>query len=365
MRNSILSLLVAGFVSLVGCGGGGGNVRPEAAPRTLTSVSAANPERTRSAAARAATSLPQFGSVTQSSNRGVSGITSDAASTAFDGSNLALTVTRENGSVLRLNSTTDTLPGYPSIRPSAIAGHTSRSWGMTRETDTSLSFVAAVVSSRSSDPTEYLSWGLWLHMTGDPDTREVTGEEIGAFVDGPEISGNVNIPTLYTGIATYDGVASGLLVRRMGTEGVDHGIPQGTMRIGGFDGSLELVADFGLFGAPQISGTIDEIRVSGISMTPDGTEEAFQGPSSTVIYLEPLAIDSAGTFRGEGVIVTHPLYTTVESEGNWGGRFSSIDDFYGNPRLVAGTFGYRNVSSGGTEAIGVGSLVGITPPTER
>ena len=129
MRNSILTLLIAGTVTLAGCGGGGGgNVRPSGdgfAPRTVNDAYSADPGRTRTAAARVASSLPRFGSVTQSTNRGVSGVTTDAASTTFDGRNLSLTVSRQDGSSLRFNSATDTVPGYSTIGQSPIAGHTA------------------------------------------------------------------------------------------------------------------------------------------------------------------------------------------------------------------------------------------------
>ena len=88
-----------------------------------------------------------------------------------------------------------------------------------------------------------------MHVTGD--AEQVTGMEVGAFVDGPEISSAVDVPLL--GIATYHGVASGFAVQRMGTEGIAAGVPQGTTLIGGYDGSLDLIADFG---AARIWGTI-------------------------------------------------------------------------------------------------------------
>ncbi len=149
-------LLSFTLVTLAGCGGDDGNVRPQSiasAPRTATDAAAANPARTRMAITEAATSLPRFGSITQSSNHGVSGITSDAASTTFDGSGLAVTVTRQDGSSLQLNSETDTVPGYAPTGASPIAGHSLRAWGMARSSDTSVSIGSAAVTSHNSDPT--------------------------------------------------------------------------------------------------------------------------------------------------------------------------------------------------------------------
>lgn len=358
MRNILIALIVAGIISLVGCGGGNGNVGPparEVTPRSITGVSAANLDRSQKVINQVAISLPlpNRGGVTQSSSHGISGITDDAVSTTFDGSNLTVTVNRQDGSSLRLDSATDTVPGSTLIGPSPIPGHSQRAWGLARTSDDSVSIGAVGVSSHDANPNDYLSLGLWMHVTGD--VEMVTGMEIGAFVNGPEISSAADVPVL--GSATYHGAASGLGVQRMGTEGVEYGVPEGTALIGGYDGSLELVADFE---ARHISGVIDEMYVTGVAVTPDGQEEAFEGANPTVIHLHPLAIDSNGTFRGENVTVTHPLYTIVASEGSWGGRFSTIDDAYGNPRLVAGTHGFSWTSSGGTEGAFVGTLVGTT-----
>ena len=49
---------------------------------------------------QAATTLPAFGSVTQSRNSNVSGITTDVAETTFTGDRFTLKVTREDGSFI-------------------------------------------------------------------------------------------------------------------------------------------------------------------------------------------------------------------------------------------------------------------------
>ena len=99
-------MAAAGLLFLVACGGGGSGGSPSTMndplpTPTASSVQTANPDATHSAASRVADNLPAFGSVTQSSNGGsVSGITTDAASTSFDGNNVQLTVRRADGSSL-------------------------------------------------------------------------------------------------------------------------------------------------------------------------------------------------------------------------------------------------------------------------
>lgn len=361
MRNT-LAILVAATFTLAGCGGGssGGNTRPDTPPaRTVSDAHSTDPARTTRTAARVADSLPRFGSVTQSSNRGVSGISTDAASTTFNGRDLTVTISRQDGSRLRLDSARHAVPEFTATGLSPIAGHSYKEWAMLDYTNTSLALSAAGVSWSNTDPTDYLAGGYWMHATGDLSSERITGMEIGAFIDGPELNGTASVPV--SGTATYHGTAAGLGVQRMGTEGITAGIPQGTYLLGEYRGDLELTARFD---TGQVEGTIDQMYVSGIAEAPNGDTEAFEGANPTVIYLHPLDIDGDGTFRGAGVTVTHPLYNIVESEGTWGGRFSTIDDRQGNPRIVAGTHGAATVSSGGTEVSFVGAFYGATDAYE-
>ena len=52
-----------------------------------------------------------------------------------------------------------------------------------------------------------------MHFEGDFTVPSVTGAEIGAFVDGPELSGSATLPSL--GTASYSGPAAGLYAQRV------------------------------------------------------------------------------------------------------------------------------------------------------
>ena len=108
MKMRILAVLAATAV-IAACGGGGsgGSVGSPSAPELKIGRADAftlDSGGVHDATSQAARSVPAFGSVTQSSNRGVSGVTTDAASTTFDGTNVNLTVNREDGSNFALDS---------------------------------------------------------------------------------------------------------------------------------------------------------------------------------------------------------------------------------------------------------------------
>ena len=84
-----------------------------------------NTASTVSAASQAGSSLPAFGSVTQSANRsGASGVSTDRASTEFDGETFVLKVDRQNGKDLHLSTAEDYASGYLYDR-SPVPGHDS------------------------------------------------------------------------------------------------------------------------------------------------------------------------------------------------------------------------------------------------
>ena len=93
------------LLTLAACGGVGGGTASNGGPSgsgatpSLAEAQTANPGATRNAGAQAASNLPNFGIVTQSSNgASVAGVTGDAASASLDGRNVRLTVGRTDGS---------------------------------------------------------------------------------------------------------------------------------------------------------------------------------------------------------------------------------------------------------------------------
>lgn len=342
---------------LAGCGGGGSGSSAPGTPSTPSysrdDARLADTNRALAQARTVARSLPNFGSVTQSTNRGVSGITTDAASTTFDGNNLTVAVSRQDGSTVRFNSATDALVTAPGTSP--IPGHTSRGWGTLGYTNTSVTLGYAAVSWDNTDPTDYLAGGYWMHITGDLSTQRFTGAEIGAFIDGPELSGARSVPTL--GTATYGGFSQGLYVSEHGSA---TDAPSGTVEVGEYRASLELTADFGSRTISGCIGCIGAVEVAGIAQTPNGEVFDFSNSIYARARLGTASINSGGTFRNSNVRVTIAGATASSTSGSWGGQFSNLPDSSGDPRLVAGTNGATWRGTDGTEVSFVGAFIGTT-----
>ena len=78
------------------------------------------------------------------------------------------------------------------------------------------------------------------------------------------------------------------------------------------------------------------------------------------LHLATSIIREDGTFERDRVTVEHPTRKVMESEGFWGGAFSSRPDTDGNPRLAAG-FSYVSFEeSDGSEGGFFGSFLGLS-----
>ena len=366
MTTRILAVLGAALL-LVSCGGGGGGSTGAAPPNgpgpvapvpTVSGLLGADPARSMTAAERAATSLPRFGSVTQSSNRNAAGVSTDAATASFDGHNLAFAVTRGDGSGLQLDSAAHAVADLTSDGSSPVPGYTGRDWYLLDYTPISASVAYAAVSWDNTDPTDYLAGGYWMHFEGHLPSLAIREVEVGAFVDGPELSGDRALPKL--GTATYNGEAGGMYATLYGSDAAASG-PPGSTEIGDFGANIVLTADFG---EATISGCINcdgSARLSGVFTDGStGQSRTFgNAPGSASIRLGPTTIGSSagrpGSFSSEGIALTYPGLTVTRTEGSWGGQFSNIVDAADDPRLVAGTFGARARSSGGSETVFVGA----------
>ena len=304
------------------------------------------------AANRAATARPAFGSVTQSSSVNVSGVSADAAQVTVQGDVVTLRVRRQNGSSFSLNTADHLFEADTGISPV-----TGRSWGGGILLDydaNSLTVMRGAIDYDSTDTSDFMAGGYWMHIRGDWANGQVSGVEIGAFVDGPEISSAASVPV--SGTATYNGIASGLYTSEVGTDVA--GTPDGTVEIGEYSGSMRMQADFS---SGRVSGSIYNMGVDGVGVTPDGTTYSAYGALPGVrLDLGSTPINSNGTFTGTDVTLTSPGLTIVSSEGSWGGRFSTIDDPSGDPRSVAGTHGGSATSAGGSETVFVGAHFGAT-----
>ena len=340
MNTRLLAAAVVAL-SLTACGGGGSgtDVSANKAMRAIITeapaVSAADVQNTAStvsAASQAGSSLPSFGSVTQSANRsGVSGVSTDRASTEFDGETFVLKVDRQSGTDIHLSTAEDGTFLNP-VTTSPLAGHDTSQDGYIidyKKSETTLAY--GVVSWDNTDPSDYLAGGYWLHASGDI-LGTFTIDEAGAFADGPEISMS-NRPTMpVRGTASYIGFAEGLYADE-DAEGSE---------IGRFHGDMALTADFA---ASTIDGCVG--CNGGVSL--DGV------PSDYLVRLGATPFETNGVYRGTSVTVEHPDLEFVSNSGAWGGMFSSVPNADGDPRLVAGTLGGQAATADGSKAVFVGA----------
>lgn len=357
------ALAAIGLLALSACvhDGGEDDTSPttgemDAPTDTLDELRDANAAEILDVTVQAALSPPQFrsGGVVQSAGGGLAGVS--GVSTTFDGTDLTIAISREDGSALTLNSGSDLSEGSdPFVSP--IAGHSARSWVLFEPATDGMSIAVATVTANDSDAADYLTAGHWMHIAVDVDEFGFTGAETGAFVDGPELSLSSSPRLPGQGTASYSGLASGAYGVLHGT---DTGVTPGSMESGMFHSTIELTADFAADTIFGCVGCRDGFALFGTLQDPDTGEETEVeiANSGYTLHLDPTNFDSDGTFLGQQMRLEHPDISIASTEGAWGGRFSNMADSAGDPRLLAGTFGAEATSAGGSEGAFLGYFVG-------
>lgn len=359
------ALATMGLLALAGCSSGGGDGdAPETEPSestvmdtpppTLSDAQGANSADIRRVTAQAAKSLPKFGSVVQAAGEGLAN--ASGVSTSFDGSHLTITVSRDDGSTLTLNTKSEGADGSEPYE-SPLAGHSARDWTVVNFDTEGISVVRALLSANDGDSADYLTGGYWAHLAGNLLELSFAGVEIGAFVDGPELS-LASPPTLpVQGTASYSGRAAGTYAVLYGT---GDGATPGSTELGEFFSGVELTADFAGGTIGGCVGCRDGVALAGTLHDADTGEETdvFAQDSGYRLRLEDTAIDSNGTFLGQQLALEHAVISIDSTTGAWGGQFSNIADGAGDPRLAAGTFGAEATSTGGSQGSFLGSFIG-------
>ena len=372
MRRTAITatLAMVGLLALAACGGGGGggdSDRPSATPTpppppppptpprdTVDDARGGNARKILITTAEAAASGPQLGGLVQTSSENVANVS--AVSASFDGAALDLSVSRADGSALNVNTDDDAYLG-PFSLPSPIGGHTARDWGIAQVRDDGMTVARALVSWNTGDTADYLAGGYWMHFAGDADTLDFDGFEVGAFVDGPELSltSPPNMPA--AGTAYYSGPTVGIYAASHGT---DTGVTPGSTEIGEFASTLWLNVDFAAQSIYGCVGCDDPLAISGVFVdaATGETEEFSDDDSGYELSLLLTTFDSNGTFSGQDLLLQHGDLEITRTEGAWGGQFSNVAGSGGAPRLVAGTYGADATTAGGSQGVFLGAFVG-------
>ena len=357
---NIRYIAISAFAALLlaACGGGGGgSADSDASQPELTSQDVLGPnlEPIKRTARRVASSRPRFGSVTQSSNRNSSGLTTDIAHARYDGNDMIVTIRRANRENLTINTGTD-ISVTAAIDSFLIEGHTLQAWSTFKYNDTSATASRLITSWSNTDSTDYLAGGYWMHLEGSIEPLDIRRFDVGAFVDGPELSSSPNMPVL--GQAQYRGPTAGLYVSRVGS-GFPGSAPSGSIQVGEFISFVSLTADFASESISGCVGCITPIVTSGIYTDGEtGATYAFTNETAYYqVHLGTARFGSNGQFSSTSVTIipTFPNAPAVQSSGSWGGTFSNIPDSTGQPRLVAGTLGGSARLPDGSEGAFVGA----------
>ena len=319
-----------------------------------------NAEAVADTAKTAATTTPEFGSVVQSAASNIAPVSE--VTVAFQGGPITgpsrfrgvVTVVRSDASELVIDTEDIIGIGLITSKPGLpIEGYDTYVYSTA---DDGITLARVVTVWNADNIEEWMAGGYWLHAGIDPETATWSGSELGAFFDGPYLSGTDSLPE--SGSATYQGRNGGYYTAVIGSDG---NFEAGTIASGEYSGSLSLMANF----APEhmnISGRVDNIYVDGYAFTPSGLEVEFGNvPVNGQIFLDAADLSPTGGATGRARVSGDNV---ASSDGAWGVQLSSLPDDVGNPRSAAGTSGATYTTYGGSEITFVGALYGLAsePP---
>ncbi|MCY3996744.1 MAG: hypothetical protein OXF07_11420 [Rhodobacter sp.] len=354
---------------LAGCGGGGaktdqtketGMPKPDEPTAIeelewgdeLLDLEAERPEEVKAGLGAATSSVPRFGSITQSGSS--LGGTGGRASVSYDRESGELNIT------LNRSGVKGSVPGDieissedRSIRSvAANRKETFNAWsGFARQFlvydpevqgtgggySPGTTIVTVTVEYPEYNDTDYLAGGFWMRENGGGRSastfgggNEFTSAEFGAFVDGSDFDANVPPPD--SGTATYEGSVHGLAYS-YGEGALD------TRRVYTWSKDMELTADFS---GNTISGCM------GCVIT-DPLAELYE-PVDPRFILEGAEIGAAGTFADAGVRMEWDRYPGASSDGSWGGKFLLPEE--PAPGAAAGTMGVEWTHGQGNDETG-------------
>ena len=276
--------------------------------------------------------------------------------TAYDGQ--VLSILGEDGGRPTLTTARNAVDAGEPYRP-IMPGHSGWSWTLLNTAQNSTTYAYAAISWSNDDPTDYLAAGYWIHYPGYP--PDYTMIEAAGFIDGPEID-PVSPPQLpIEGQANYRGLAGGSYRYLYGASWGNYLI--GSYGIEEYAATVTLTADFSantISGCIGCQGDIVIQRTHLHDLLGDHVRRLRAPPTDYELHLGAVSFNPDGTFELPEVTVMHPERTITQSEGFWGGGFSSIPDAAGNPRLVAGFSNARFEEADGSRGSFWGMFNGLS-----
>lgn len=279
----------------------------------------------------------------------------------FDGGTLRFFVELEDGTELSVNTNDDVYTASPATTP--LPGHRAQAITFFKDRKEGASLAHGLLSWDPANPADYLVFGWWAYFPDrHPPELSLADSVRYAVVDGPEIDHGIPPALPVDGTATYTGQAGGLYSYVPGGDPEENG--EGFV-IEEYQGVLTLTADFGdrsVRGCIGCVGDLDTRRAHfGVILGPE-LGDARGVARDYELHLASAIVREDGTFERDRVTVKHPTRTVAESDGFWGGAFSSRQDTEGAPRLVAGFNGVSFTESDGSEGEFVGSFLGLSEP---
>ena len=323
-------ILLAGIITIAlflsACGGGGsggvgassGSLGNGANPQTDVHDDAAkNRDDTVNATRNAVEASPKSGSVTQTN---VILINNRHASVVRNGDVYTVTVPTDGGSVAL--TTRDNFVNNDSKAIAELGNNEVETWTLVKVNEN----IGTTVAFYATDGFgEWASGGYWITVIEKQD--DSVGMEIGAFFDGPDVSGTPTLPT--SGSAVYNGLAAGLYMIGRTSNG-----RYVTYTLGDYEGKFKATASFSNSGTKLENAKIYDIQsVSNIWV---GGLIDING--SEIILGNAEDTNDENIYIGDVTSVKSP-HNDYKTSGQWGSKFSTIVDKNGIPTYVGGTHG--------------------------
>ncbi len=349
INGSLTPVLVVTGLLLSACGGGGNTTNT--APTNIAVVNEIT-EKTTQATKAAAVAEPIYGSVVQIAGESP---TSSAEVTRSATGEYLIKLPSTISTGISINSSEDLY--YTGATGRILNNKIINSSALYKENGEE----ATLVGFYEGDFDSLGNWvagGYWLH--GANLSSEQPSFEAGAFIDGPEISGDPVLPT--GGSANYSGSSAGLYSAIIGSESAT--VQAGTKVLGEYGGTFESTANF-RSGGGTLSGVVTVTDSEEYIIYNNSIDINRNGLVGIKLSWDNVTFTSNGQATGD-VTVSLPAsfsqLTLIENSGKTGNRFSkeTVSDSNLNPRLLVGTHGAHVRSDGGTEAAMIGVHIGST-----